>query len=501
MHNCPSDIQLSLLIEGKFKDVDAQKIYKHSIECNKCSFILTRVLQLQDPANIEALPVVDDKEAIEAMLSIQKIIANKSHSLSSQAAITENKQQKNNYRLKTFLKSITVATGLFGTEKIFSNKVPLFAASEKNDDFENKGVRNDISNSSMLNEEHSGDKISDTERLKIMNSFDGHENISPAPTTFGTSAEHGTSLEIFQGYENTCAVRCQEIILRDFGINISQEDLAREGYENGWYDPQKGTPLDVVGNILENHNIAVNRFVNGNVFTLTSELAQGHKVIVDVNSSLLWNKGFLTDIEYRLGLIGADHALLVSGIDTSDPNHVKIIITDPGTGDIAKAYPVEQFVDAWKDSHCFMISTKEPVPENQPEMANFDYSLGHIPSIGNLPFDYFQQAFSACIELDISDDIFRDQIKYFQHVVDAGEISSLLTDSNHENLTYGNYDSAGHEFSFPPLDIFESDIHTDTDTDTDHNHQCHNIDLLHDKDEHEERDFTEHNHFGGSDHE
>ena len=35
-----------------------------------------------------------------------------------------------------------------------------------------------------------------------------------------------TSVEINQGYPDTCAIRSQEIIMRDFGIDVSQETFA-----------------------------------------------------------------------------------------------------------------------------------------------------------------------------------------------------------------------------------------------------------------------------------
>ena len=198
--------------------------------------------------------------------------------------------------------------------------------------------------------------------------------------------------------------------MRDFGVNASEDTLRWEAATNGWYQPGGGTSPRNVGNLLELHGVPIHRYEGATIFNLTSELARGHKVIVGVDAGELWNKGFLEKVKDQLGLSGANHALLVSGIDTSDPSHVQVVLTDPGSGDVAKAYPLEQFIDAWKDSNCFMVATKEPAPlEFNPSMVNFDYVLGHLPAIGQLPFDTFQQIFSPYFEYDPHNPVFVDQ--------------------------------------------------------------------------------------------
>lgn len=211
-----------------------------------------------------------------------------------------------------------------------------------------------------------------------------------APKVVGLPGEEGKSSSVQQHFEDTCAVRSQELILRDFGVQVSEDSLRNEAIGHGWYTPGGGTSAENIGNLLELHGVDVNRYENANIITLTSELAKGHKVIIGVDSGELWNHGLLEGLEDKLGFQQPDHALIVSGIDTSDPDHVKVVLTDPGSGDIAKEYPMEQFVDAWKDSNCLMVTTAQPAPAWLPEMANFDYNLGHIESIGNLPYDEFQ---------------------------------------------------------------------------------------------------------------
>lgn len=191
--------------------------------------------------------------------------------------------------------------------------------------------------------------------------------------------------EITQQFADTCAVKSQQIIMKTFGIDIPESQLAMESYIKGYYAPDVGSDPELVGKLLNDHGIGTHSANNASVYDLVTELAQGHKVIVGVDSSELWNPTWYNDIFGE----AADHALLVTGIDTSDPENVKVIITDPGTGDVAKEYPLDQFMDAWHDSNCFYVATDDPVPAGTPEMSGFDFTVGHIPYVCNIPFDNY----------------------------------------------------------------------------------------------------------------
>src|SRR5262249_22527959 len=139
-----------------------------------------------------------------------------------------------------------------------------------------------------------------------------------------------------QSYADTCAIRCQEFIVRQFtGQDIPEKFYVDEARAHGWYRDGEGTPMRDVGNLLELHGIPVNRYERANVFNLTAELARGHKVIIGVDSSDLWDRNpVLSDLRHALGFSAADHAVVVSGIDTTDPDNPQVIVSDPGTGDV-----------------------------------------------------------------------------------------------------------------------------------------------------------------------
>lgn len=194
-----------------------------------------------------------------------------------------------------------------------------------------------------------------------------------------------------QTYADTCAIKSQQIILNEFGIPATEDQLVQYSYEKGWYHGDgSGTTMQDVGNLLEDANIPCTRQANANVFNLVSELSQGHKVIVGVDSGELWGNKFSAWYNDFFNGDTPDHALIVSGIDTSDPNNVQVIVTDPGNGDYDKAYPLDQFMDAWSDASCYMVSTDIAVPDVVNGMQNFNYDAGHIDSVAGMDYTDFQ---------------------------------------------------------------------------------------------------------------
>lgn len=202
---------------------------------------------------------------------------------------------------------------------------------------------------------------------------------------------NGIVPDIQQQYPDSCAIKSQQIILNEFGIDVTEDQLVQFSYEQGWYHADgTGTAAEDVGNLLETANIPVTRQDDANVFNLVSELSQGHKVIVGVDSEELWGNKFMAWMKDFFMGDTPDHALVVAGIDTSDPNNVMVIVDDPGSGEYHKAYPLDQFMDAWSDAQCYMVSTDIPVPDHSAAMANFDYGQGHIADVGGMDYADFQ---------------------------------------------------------------------------------------------------------------
>ena len=154
----------------------------------------------------------------------------------------------------------------------------------------------------------------------------------------GTPGQDSAFWEGQQRLPDDCAIKCQQFILEQFtGQHISEGTLVGEAIDYGWFkaDGQSGTELPNVGNLLELHGVGVSHYEHASQFDLAHELAQGHKVIVAVEAGTLWNNSQ-----------HGGHAIVVSGIDTSDPQHVLVQVSDPGTGEALHTYPMEQFLEA-----------------------------------------------------------------------------------------------------------------------------------------------------------
>ena len=218
------------------------------------------------------------------------------------------------------------------------------------------------------------------------------EGYSDAPKLIGLHGSQEVSRYVHQGYADTCAIQCQHLILNQFGIPVTETQLVKEAIADHIYTPGRGTNPAYAGRLLEDHGLAVHRYANANIMNLAVELGQGHKVIVGVESGSLWHTNTVfEDIRSFFGLGAADHAVIVSGINTENWPHATVIVTDPGDGSVAREYPLDDFLAAWRGSHFSMVATADPAPPSLPEMAHFDYAEGHIPEIGGVPFEFAAQ--------------------------------------------------------------------------------------------------------------
>lgn len=156
----------------------------------------------------------------------------------------------------------------------------------------------------------------------------------------------------------TCAVASQRMILNQFGIPVSESQLVYEATSHGWLS-STGTSPDAMGNLLSLHGIPTHS--GQGIESLIHELSQGHKIIVGLDSEEL--NGIAPVFEDWIHPNGADHALVVTGVDLSDPNHPMVLLNDPAVPDGAcKAFPMEQFLGAWNDNHCRFIATDDSPP-------------------------------------------------------------------------------------------------------------------------------------------
>lgn len=172
---------------------------------------------------------------------------------------------------------------------------------------------------------------------------------------------------------DTCAICSQKYILSSFGIDLLESDLIKNAALNGEYAlfDEQGTNKKYVGNILERNGIGVHK-CEGSMEDLISELAQGHKVIVGIDSNEIFfaNNDVTRAVEqYKDFFVEkANHAVVVVNANT---DYVDIL--DPADGKF-KRVDAETFLDAWHDSKCFLLATDQSPAEYFQAQSNPDYS-------------------------------------------------------------------------------------------------------------------------------
>ena len=241
--------------------------------------------------------------------------------------------------------------------------------------------------------------------LRILGKTYGYES-NPVP------ANENFYPNIWQGDGNTCAIDAQMIVLRDYGIFIPRSELVDYAVNHGWFNPDPergGTQKQHVGNILDACDITTKRTEDANIYDIIAEIRAGHRVIVSVDADELWIKnepnlfkklfGNITNkvndgVQKALGIEGANHALIVAGVNVNpnNPSDVKVTLIDSGSGEVCIEYNYKDFYNAWKDGKCLMVSTQVPAPYQYNYQTDMIEPSGietqYIPSLITLPNEF-----------------------------------------------------------------------------------------------------------------
>ena len=171
-----------------------------------------------------------------------------------------------------------------------------------------------------------------------------------------------------------CAIKAQQMVLRNYGIEATTEELTDLAKKNGWFEEGKGSAFDFVGELLNHYGVEAVQMRNAGVYHIMHELSQGHKIIVGVDAD---------DNEAQ-----AQHVMLVAGIDTTDPDNLKVVVKDPSDPNRDETYTANEFMGRWKHTGCFMVATKQAAPlAANPEMQNFDYQLGYVRKFADVAYE------------------------------------------------------------------------------------------------------------------
>tara|TARA_Y100001934_G_C12380741_1_gene792222 strand:+ start:269 stop:1159 length:891 start_codon:yes stop_codon:yes gene_type:complete len=170
---------------------------------------------------------------------------------------------------------------------------------------------------------------------------------------------------------DTCAIVSQKMILEQFGIDTTENALVYESLVNGWYTPGYGTPVNYAAELLELHGVDTHTIEHASFADLISELNQGHKVIVGVDSSELTRPD--SPLAEYLDDQKADHAVVVTGMSFDSSGEPIVYLNDPASPFGGKPVPLSVFEAAWEDSGNHIVATDHAPDDlaNHPVFGEF----------------------------------------------------------------------------------------------------------------------------------
>lgn len=155
--------------------------------------------------------------------------------------------------------------------------------------------------------------------------------------------EHPMLQMAAEGGRNLCDVQCEAYVLKRQGIDCNEEELLEIAKEHHWIR-RAGTPLQYMGNLLENKGLSVTRKFDATIDDIKEALQRDYDIIVAVDSDKLYPE--LPDEEDA-----TNHAIVLTGIDTDDATAK---IYDPkNLGEIV--VKLSLFKNAWKESKNYMV--------------------------------------------------------------------------------------------------------------------------------------------------
>lgn len=183
------------------------------------------------------------------------------------------------------------------------------------------------------------------ENLEIM--LDEIESVLPSqlqPTILPM-----TAMAAGDTVDNQCAIKCEGIALRHFGLEVADEELQKQSADNGWLQPE-GTALHNIGRLSGMRGLSVSHRYHCSCFDVDEALSEGYMVLAVVDGNeLTGDDASEQKKDDQVGLT-PNHVVVVRSLATDS-----ITITDPATQRPYDTYPLSQFLDAWNDSTCSLI--------------------------------------------------------------------------------------------------------------------------------------------------
>ena len=167
--------------------------------------------------------------------------------------------------------------------------------------------------------------------------------------------------------ENICAVLCEIYILHRRQLPYDEDWLFNTARRKDWLKPE-GTPLYCLGYLLAYSGMFVSRKYNSTLEDIQRALQMDNDVVVGVDREKLYAEE--VDLEDL-----TNHAVVVTHIGDD-----VVTIFDPYEAPYISNISLTNFLNAWKESHNYMIQVLQSVDEYVPHPIDVD----NIPLDGDL---------------------------------------------------------------------------------------------------------------------
>ena len=157
---------------------------------------------------------------------------------------------------------------------------------------------------------------------------------------------------------NICSVLCEAFILHRREVPFEEKELLSIAQNNHWLKPG-GSPLHSIGQLLAHYDLMVTRSYDAKINDISVALALDNDVIAIVDKEKLYQ---LEDNEDA-----PNHAVVVRGVQDEI-----VSLFDPTLEDTDVKVSLSSFLDAWKESHNYMVRVLQSIEDYEPQPINLD---------------------------------------------------------------------------------------------------------------------------------
>ena len=158
--------------------------------------------------------------------------------------------------------------------------------------------------------------------------------------------------------KNLCSVLCEAFILHRREIQFEESELLAIAQNNHWLKPE-GSPLHSIGQLLAHYDLMVTRSYDATINDINDALALDNDVIVVVDKEKLYQLEDNVD--------APNHAVVVRQVQDGI-----VLLFDPTLQETDVKASLSSFLEAWQESHNYMVRVLQSLEDYGPRPINLD---------------------------------------------------------------------------------------------------------------------------------